>query len=173
MRPLLLALTVAAHACSTRQESPSGDSGVGTGAPVTDTVVGTLSVVGSEPATLVSLLPRGGAPAVILGGSALPDLRRAAGTEVWVSGTRSDARSMDVTRFEVRSVHGIPAVDGVIAREGESFVLITQDGRRVPVPRLPHELRERVGARVWLAGPLERDPELFGVVSPDVSRHRK
>jgi hypothetical protein len=107
---------------------------------------------------------------VLLSGDALTALRRAAGADVWVTGERIDERSLQVARFEVRGMHGIPAVDGVIAQDGQSYVLVTHDGTRIPMPRLPAELRGRVGARVWITGQPDRDPELFGVITPDNQR---
>jgi hypothetical protein len=135
-----------------------------------DTLRGTVAIVGSEPATMVSLRPAGGGAAVLLSGDALTELRRAAGADVWVAGQRTDERTMQVARFEVRGMHGIPAVDGVLTQEGRSYVLLTHDGKRIPMPRLPAELRSRVGARVWIAGQPDRDPELFGVITPDDQR---
>ena len=56
------------------------------------------------------------------------------------------------------------AMDGVLAREGGRDVLVLDDGTRRVVARLPEALRGRVGARVWLAGPLDGDVESFGVI---------
>ena len=37
--------------------------------------------------------------------------------------------------------------------------------RRLPLPHLPSALRSRVGGRIWLAGPLDRAPDSFGVIA--------
>lgn len=170
MRVAWALLVGALAACTNRQEARVTDSARAAGPQVSDTLRGTVAIVGSEPGTMVSLRPAEGGAAVLLSGDALTELRRAAGADVWVTGERIDERSLQVARFEVRGMHGIPAVDGVIAQDGQSYVLVTHDGTRIPMPRLPAELRGRVGARVWIAGQPDRDPELFGVITPDNQR---
>lgn len=128
-----------------------------------DTLRGTLRVVGSEPATRFVLRPARGDPVTLLGERAL--LERLAGLEVMVAGEVEPSGRFRVARAAVRAADGVPAVDGVLARDGEGYALVTADGRRLAVGRLPEALRSRVGARVWLAGPLDR-PEAFGVITP-------
>jgi hypothetical protein len=67
----------------------------------------------------------------------------------------------------------VPAVDGVLAREGERWFVVTADGRRLPVARLPAALRGRAGARVWLAGPPGEAPAAFGVIADPAGARRR
>jgi hypothetical protein len=132
-------------------------------APAADTLRGTVEVVGSEPGTSVALLMDGGMRAVTLDGER-PLLDRLAGLEVAVRGSLVRAGVFRVERIAVRASGGVAAVDGVLARAGAGWVLATEDGRRLPVPHLPEALRAKAGARVWLAGPLDRPPDSSGVI---------
>ncbi|HET6763323.1 MAG TPA: hypothetical protein VFH27_06615, partial [Longimicrobiaceae bacterium] len=87
--------------------------------------------------------------------------------EVAVWGVPHAAGStFDVQRVEVRASGGVPALDGVLERRGGADVLVTHDGRAHAIPHLPDGLRGMVGARVWLAGPLDRPPDSFGIIAP-------
>lgn len=70
-----------------------------------------------------------------------------------------------VRAFTVRAVDGTPAHDGVLAREGAGYVLVTRDGARRPLPYLSPALRGQVGARIYLAGPLSAAPATYGVIT--------
>lgn len=129
-----------------------------------DTLRGTIEVVGSEPAASVTLMLDGGRRAVTLEGPR-PLLDRLAALEVAVWGAAVRPGVFRVERVEVRASAGVPAVDGVLARRGQGWVLVTHDGRSLPVARLPEALRGMEGARVWLAGPLDRAPDSSGVIS--------
>jgi len=158
-RALVLSCALAAVACA--RGAPA--AGTPAAAPAADSLRGTVEVVGSEPATSVALLMDGGARAVTLEGER-PLLDRLAGLEVAVWGSFVRPGVFRVDRVAVRTADGVAAVDGVLAREGGGWVLVTGDGRRVPVPHLPEALREMAGARVWLAGPLDRPPNSSGVI---------
>ena len=142
----------------------SADNGAPVANASADTLRGTVEVVGSEPGTQTVLADgRGGV--VTLEGERRVLLALQA-LEVAVEGRMAeDPRRFLVERVAVRSAHGVPAVDGVIAREGGRLVLVTGDGRRLPVPHLPAQLAGKVGARVWLAGPLDRHPDTFGIIT--------
>lgn len=127
-----------------------------------DTLRGTVQVVGSEPGTSVVLTDRLGQPVTLLGEG--PVLRSLAGLDVAVEGRRESPGDFRVESVAVRAANGVPAVDGRLARDGAGWVLVAADGRRLPVAALPHDLRGRAGARVWLAGPLDRVPDAFGVI---------
>ncbi len=123
-----------------------------------------VDIVGSEPGTWVVLRLDGGSRDVtLLGDDVL--LRRLAGLEVAVWGAAERPGSFRVTRLAVRSADGVPAVDGVLVRSEQGVALLTDGGRLLPVPHLPGTLRGRVGARVWLSGPLDRAPNSFGVIA--------
>jgi len=90
-------------------------------------------------------------------------LMRLAGVEVWVRGTSQEGQLM-VSQLSVRSVNGVPAVDGMLASDGDALMLVTADGARHRLVTPPSALRSHVGARVWIAGPLNREPTTFGVI---------
>jgi len=160
---LVVSCALAAVACARGAPAPAGAAtSAGTEVRV-DTLRGMIEVVGSEPATSVALLLDGGARAVTLQGER-PLLDRLAGLEVAVWGALVRPGVFRVDRVTVRASGGAAAVDGVLAREGGGWVLVTEDGRRLPVPHLPEALRGMAGARVWLAGPLDRPPDSSGVI---------
>jgi hypothetical protein len=159
-------------------------------AAAADTLRGTIAVVGSEPATWVVLRPITGGAEIMLRGDPVRDLRRLSGVEVRVEGRAAEqgagaggedrsgaapggrtgmapgagARSFTVERFEVRAVDGVPAVDGVLAVEDDVVYLRLSDGELRRVANPPAALRDRIGAWVWLAGPLDGRIEAFGVI---------
>lgn len=128
-----------------------------------DTARGTVAVVGSTPFTRVVLKLGSGRPDLLLTGSATMALRRASGTEVWVSGTRT-GRAFVVAEFRVRAVDGQPAMDGRLALDDTVLMLVTADGARHRVARPPAALRSLVGARVWVTGSLDRGPLTWGLL---------
>lgn len=157
---LVFSCALAAVACA--RGAPAAGS-ASTLAAAADSLRGTVEVVGSEPGTSVALLMEGGARAVTLEGER-PLLDRLAGLEVAVWGSLIRRGVFRVDRVAVRASGGVAAVDGVLARAGGGWVLVTDDGRRLPVAHLPEVLRAKAGARVWLAGPLDRPPDSSGVI---------
>ncbi|MBW3654521.1 MAG: hypothetical protein KY444_00315, partial [Gemmatimonadetes bacterium] len=153
-----LVCAAAALACSPHAPAPQAEPGV----VARDTRRGTVEIVGSEPMTSIVLQTAAGASPGLCGARDL--LRRAAGLEVAVWGSRNAEGQFCVDRFAVRSANGVPAVDGILVREGQGFALVMADGRRLPIARLFDALRSSIGARVWLAGPLDRAPDSFGVI---------
>jgi hypothetical protein len=153
-----LLCAAAALACSPHAPASQADPGAVGG----DTLRGTVAIVGSEPMTSIVLQTAAGSSSLC---GALELLRRGAGLEVAVWGSRNAQGQFCVDRFAVRSANGVPAVDGILTRAGEGFALVMVDGRRLPIARLPDALRSSIGARVWLAGPLDRAPDSFGVIA--------
>jgi hypothetical protein len=157
-RALLLPCALAALACARGAPAPGTTASVS----AADSLRGTLEVVGSAPATSIALLLEGGTRAVTLEGER-PLLDRLAGLEVAVWGTSVRPRVFRVDRVAVRASGGVAAVDGVLVREGGGWALATEGGR-LPIARLPETLRGMAGARIWIAGPLDRAPDSFGVI---------
>jgi hypothetical protein len=155
--PALCALAVLACA-----RGAPGDHG--SARPAADTVRGTVRILGSEPMTSIVLEPAGGGAPVALDGERTL-LGRLAGIEVAVVGEPGPPGRLRVAHVVVRAADGVPATDGVLAREGDRDVLVLRDGSRRVVARLPQALRGRVGARVWLAGPLDGDIDSFGIIA--------
>ena len=156
-------LALASPACA-GGAAPSPGGGASEAPAAADTLRGTVDVVGSEPATSIVLRMDGGSRDVtLLGDRAV--LGPLVGIEVAVWGALERPGAFRVERVEVRASGGVPAVDGVLARQGAGWVLVTHDGRRLPVARLPASLEGMEGARVWLAGPLDRTPDSSGLIT--------
>lgn len=141
-----------------------------------DTVRGIIQVVGNEPASVV-VLTTGTAEVgalVSLAGASLPLLRGLAGLELMVAGRRTarvdyaaapaGAPVFEVDQFRVRAVDGVAALDGVLERDGDRHYLRMIDGVRRAIAALPTTLAAQVGARIYLAGPLDRSPTAYGVI---------
>lgn len=171
---VLLLLLAALPACTAR--APRDDAAADvppTGGGLYASARGLVSVVGSEPATAVLLTAEGHAPVALVGEQATL-LRAVAGLEVEVTGYPAGGAAVpaappgtdvvDVLRFTVVAHEGVAAVDGTIERDGGTFYLRLADGRRVATPALPPLLRDRVGARVYLAGPLDAPPRAWGII---------
>lgn len=141
--------------------------------PASDTARGIVQLAGSLPgATLQLVSPPGhGRDVVALAGADSALLRGLTGIEVMVEGAWERAAqvpmrpSFRVHAFIVRAVDGLQAHDGVVAREGNTFILVTRDGTRHPVPFLPVVLQRQVGARVYLVGALTAAPAAYGIIS--------
>jgi hypothetical protein len=127
-----------------------------------DTVRGRVAVVGASPLTQVVVTTSGGQTP--LSGPLAAEIGQAAGADVWVQGRR-DGSSIVAARYAVRSVDGVPAVDGVLSLEGDLLVLTTAGGRRVELREAPAALRAHSGGRVWISGPPPSRIVAFGVLS--------
>jgi hypothetical protein len=131
-----------------------------------DTLRGIVRAVGAGIDARPMLRPNGGGLQVTLLGNQAAALERLSGADVWVSGKRSGTRSINVDRFLVRSVDGVPAIDGtLIARDGGYAIVTTADHAEHPIVSPPAALRSHVGARVWITGALETGAVTFGVIS--------
>lgn len=168
---LAAALLCAAAAGCNSGGVPPRDTPRGGTAAAADTLSGTVAVVGAVPATRVVLRPAGGGADVELVGAQRDALARVAGAEVRVAGrparaTAGAGRALDVVSFAVTAVDGQPAVDGRLEREDGGLVVVTADGRRIRLVQPPAALQDWVGARVWVAGPPDREPQAFGLIEP-------
>jgi hypothetical protein len=141
-------------------------------APAADSVRGVVLRVGSEPRTQLVVRTSAG-PLCQLGSTTRPVSQAIEGLEVTLWGSRSNGAqpmmpgatcAFDVTRFAVRAVDGIAAVDGLLRSDGTSFALETADGARLPLRDVPPSLRASVGARIYWAGPTDRAPAAYGVL---------
>jgi hypothetical protein len=130
-----------------------------------DSLRGRVAIVGSEPGTWAVLQRDGRRAVTLLGDRRLLD--RLAGLEVVVWGAPGEPETFQVTRFAVRASDGTAAVDGVLERLGAGYALVTHDGRSLPIAHLPDALRPMTGARIWIAGPVDR-PQTFGIIQEPV-----
>ncbi|MBA3672794.1 MAG: hypothetical protein H0W68_12345 [Gemmatimonadaceae bacterium] len=175
IRRTVLALAVTA-ACQPRavQEVAVVPAGQPARVAGPDTARGVVLRVGSDPGSRLVLRPAGGGADVALAGDALGRLLAAERLEVMVRGrtlsTQTGAAPMsasvtfDADEFIVRAVDGTAVEDGVLTARGSDVMLRRSDGTMVAVPHLPSSLRGAVGARVWLAGPLDRAPAAYGTL---------
>lgn len=129
-----------------------------------DSLTGIVSITGTS--FEQRLVLRSGNTTTIL--SATPadsaSLSRLGGVEVMVVGQRDD-QTFRVEYFRARSVGGSPVVDGVLRNDGGRLLLETATSR-IPLGNPPTALRTLVGARVWIAGPLDSGPNSYGVIVP-------
>ena len=86
------------------------------------------------------------------------------GVEVVVVGERVP-NLFRVKRFTAISVQGSPVVDGVLKSESGRLVLETSRGR-IPLGNPPLALQSIVGARIWIGGPLDSGPNVYGLITP-------
>lgn len=136
-----------------------------------DSVRGVLSVVGPEPLTALLLTPTSGGAAVAIEGSQALVMRGLSHLEVTAMGRMTSRRSasspmssvFEADTFVVRASDRVEAHDGLIARDGDRFLLVSGDSRTAAA-FLPVGLRSRLGARVYLVGPLNRPPVAYGVI---------
>jgi hypothetical protein len=128
-----------------------------------DTIRGIVAVVGTEHDKRVIVRPSG-ERAITLSGTDAMLVGRAAGAEVWVAGTRGDRNTLEVSQFAVRTVDGIPALDGMLVADGDRLVLVTPDGKRHVIAHVPDALRQHVGGRVWISGNLDQGPVAYGII---------
>ena len=126
-----------------------------------DTVRGIIAETGSTPVTQVVVRAPGGRVTAISGPLAR-EIGRASGAELWVRGRR-DGQALEATAYAVRTIDGQPAVDGILARDGDRLVLVTAGGRR-PIAQPLQALWGMIGARVWLVGPLDGRITSYGVL---------
>jgi hypothetical protein len=129
-----------------------------------DSLTGVVSITGTS--FEQQLVLRWGSTATVLSasGSDSAALSRMGGIEVLVVGNRAE-KQFRVVRFTALSVAGSHVVDGVIREDGGRLVLETAAGR-IPLGNPPSALRNAIGARVWIGGPLDTGPNNFGVIAP-------
>ncbi len=139
------------------------DPAAGSGHPASqriDSLEGIVRVVGSNAST-ETVLTTDDARSVTLAGPAT--LSRVSGLRVLVRGERASQR-MNVIGFRVIAANGVAAHDGTLMADDPQLVLLTEDGRRLPVARPSAGLRAAIGHRVWISGPLDGETVAYGVI---------
>jgi hypothetical protein len=137
----------------------------------TDTIIGVVQLTGTDSTAPINLMPSSpsgdtfGMPIKLV---ASPSLRSVNGLRVRLVGTQaSDRRWPDrvtVLGFEVIGLKAQPAIDGTLVEDAGALYIVPADGRRRALPQAPPDLRAHVGARVWMAGPLDREPIAYGII---------
>jgi hypothetical protein len=127
-------------------------------------VQGHVVVQGLDPLLTIVVVPPGDPKhPVLLDGPLLTQLRHVDGLDVSVTGPRHD-RFLTVEHFTVISANGVPATDGLLVAAGDTLVLVTAEGVRHPLVHPSPALRSNVGGRVWVSGPLDREPVAYGMI---------
>jgi len=128
-------------------------------------VRGRVSVVGLDPLLTIVVVPTTDPTHhVLLDGPLMTQLRHVDGVDIEAIGVTHD-RFLTVQRFTVIAANGVPATDGrLVAADGDTLVLITADGVRHPLVHPSPRLRSEVGGRIWVSGPLDREPVAYGLI---------
>lgn len=146
-RALAAALSVVLASACTAAANGDHDQA----APDTLVYTGVVQQSGSGIEPTVVLQQHGGAP-VRLGGDLLPELARLAGGTVRVDGhwTGAHGGSLDVHAYELLNIAGAVPIVGVVEDRAGALWLRGADSVQLIAP--PAELRQQLGARVWVVG---------------------
>lgn len=152
---LALACTIACH--TTRAGSTADPAR----AVQRDTIIGTIQIVGSDPFPHTVILPANSGVSLRLVGP--PTLQRVNGLGVQIVGQLAGDQ-FTVKSFTVLSANGQQATDGRLVKDGDTLSIVTEDGQRHALVNPSPNLRARVGQRVWVSGPLDRQPIAYGFI---------
>jgi len=133
-----------------------------------DSLAGVVSVTGTSFEQHLVLRVEKGARELAASRDDSSALSRLGGTEVIVYGAARTER-FAVTAFTVKSVGGAPVVDGLLQRDGTHFILHTREAILV-LGNPPAAFDSLVGARIWIGGPLDSGPNVYGVIVPPSPR---
>lgn len=154
------ALAVAAGACRHHASSNIADATT----VALDSLTGIVSVTGTSYQQQLALRTNAGVRALTTNADDSAALTRLGGAEVVVHGaTIADRFAM--TRFVVRSVDGANVADGLLVRVSGRLVLRTRSADLV-LGNPPVAFDSLVGARLWVGGPLDAGPNVYGVIRP-------
>ncbi|HWZ58362.1 MAG TPA: hypothetical protein VNW46_05240 [Gemmatimonadaceae bacterium] len=128
-------------------------------------VTGRVDLVGTDPLLTIVVIPTTDPKHhILLDGPLMTQLRHVNGLEVELEG-QMHGRFLTVRQFTVVAANGVPATDGrLVAAGGDTLVLITADGVHHHLVHPSPSLRSEVGGRIWLSGPLDREPVAYGLI---------
>jgi hypothetical protein len=129
-----------------------------------DWIMGTLSVTGTTFDQQFVLRGSGGVKRLRTTSGDSASLVRMGNVELLVRGA-DGAGEFTVVSFRALRVDGQPVVDGTLRRDGERYYLETSDGP-LSINRTPTAFSTLVGARLWISGPLDTGPIVYGVIRP-------
>ena len=134
--------------------------------PVAPAILSYTGVIETSGADLIPLYIRvEGGSRIALAGAETVRLANVVGAEVTLRGTMDAADALIVESFRVVSVAGLEAADGVLVKTADGYALrLLLDGSMLTLIDLPDELKAHVGERVWVAGPTDAAPVLYGVI---------
>lgn len=142
----LVAVALASGSCSRKAVVESGPA---VSTPET-TARGTVRRLGSEAA--VRTVIQGEESAVVVVGDYESEIARAAGAEVWVSGTpvSSDyGPAVRVSEYRILSVDGDVPLVGILAEDASGFFITKDDGSTVRLD-VNERLAGQLGAKIWV-----------------------
>jgi hypothetical protein len=157
---------VAALACSDHQVGTSPTEPGGTTLPPVSSiaeVTGIVLVNWINGAPAIHLTQQDGA-LILLVGTEARTLASVPGGEVVVHGTWDANPGLVVADFQVLSMGGRPALDGVVEMRDGGLTLRLKDGSYFDLADIPAELSAIVGDRIWLTGSSANPPVQFGVI---------
>ena len=153
---------VAAVACVSCRRTPETHSAAATAAR--DSLTGIVAVAGTSFEKRLVLRSGQRSTALSANETDSASLTRVGGTEVRVRG-QANPDVFLVSSFTVVSVDTRPVVDGVLRNDGAKVLLETAHGR-LSLGNPPPALRSMPGARVWVGGPLDVGPNVYGIITP-------
>ncbi len=167
IQTVALALVVAAFGCSEHRwpNTTGPDDVLPPGVPSVAQVSGTVIVTGIGTSRSVHLRRSDGSLLLIIGNEAAR-LASVAGGEVMAQGTWDAPPAFVLDGFQVLSMSGRAAYDGVLTASGNGFALRLASGTVRSIASAPAELANHLGERIWITG-LEDPPVAFGVIAPD------
>jgi hypothetical protein len=131
----------------------------------TDSVRGTVSVVGTSFDKRVMIEDAATRRRVEVTGSLSRLIGHVAGAEVSAVGALSGSQ-LEASRFLVRAVDGQPAIDGTLKTEGGAMYIVTTSGVRTRLAAPPPSFAGQDGARVWITGDPAKGIASFGFIDP-------
>ncbi|MCK5483234.1 MAG: hypothetical protein KAJ13_06005 [Gemmatimonadetes bacterium] len=141
----LIAVTLVSVSCSRKAVVESGPA-AGTAEA---TARGTVRRLGSEAAVRTVIQ---GDESVIVVGDYESEIARAAGAEVWVSGTPVSSEygpALRVSEYRILSVDGDVPVVGILAEDASGFFIRKDDGSAVRLD-VNDRLAGQLGAKIWV-----------------------
>ncbi len=129
-----------------------------------DSMRGIVSITGTSFEQSVMLRTDKGTIALGVNAADSAALSRMGGIDVRVFGTR-ELNRFRVTSFRAMTVSGAAVVDGFVRDDDGKLSIETPEGR-LALGNPPAPLRNLVGARVWVGGPLATGPNQFGLIAP-------
>ena len=139
-------------------------------APAPDTLEGRVMATGGAPEPLTTLVTED--RSVVLRGDLLPELSRLDGATVRVTGRLEGDGPGDallVLEYELLRIDGQTPRVGVLVMGERGVALETDSGERLTLVGAPAALGDRLGARVWVVGPLQEGALLlqsYGMIRP-------
>lgn len=129
-----------------------------------DSLAGVVSITGTSYEQHIVLRVGGGTRELVASPDDSSALVRLGGAEISVYG-HAGVQRFAVAEFTVKSIDGAGVADGVLLRKGTQLMLRTRAGR-LALGNPPAALDSLIGARIWLGGPIDTGPNVYGVISP-------